>query len=1424
MGIHYFYTWLTYRYPHIKVPFDSKTTPQIDYLYLDLNGIIHRCAKDESALFKDLLCGKKTEEIYISILNYTNFIISQIKPRKGLVIAVDGVAPRAKMNNQRNRRFMASKTQSSVNDFMINTLKISPNIVYFKNNSISPGTEFMIELNKAMYFMIQRKLHEDISWKGLEVIFSGGDVPGEGEHKILNYIRQKRQSPNFNIEDSHCIYGNDSDLVLLSLLTHLPNVMLLREEFKLGKNTVINSATKRTSDPQGMEVIYINILREYFQIEFACIVKENPTNLEHIIDDFVLFSFFIGNDFLHQVYCMNTKMGIFDEFIEIVLRFYKENKRFLTNKAGVDWQSFYMVLKEFLPLQKKMITTTIADFNSRLSELHKNSFYSQLKKQQQEMKKEEPVEKKKTHFGKNQFEVFEKPDNQKNNAKLDEKKSTGGDLIILNLMSELKLKDDDEVLEVRNNKMKVAFVKDGLKEAQTTTTVRQTENEESAQGIKSTKEQANDKNENIRENKMESDKTLPGDDKESSSEEDDLNDRFPHGKMTINDFNEHENLEVDEEGNSENEEINLELTEEQSKKYLEEFKSQYQKLVKARDLMQVILRRIENDENYQEIYYKEYFGISEDYEVEVSKICYNYLNGVDFVYKYYYSGCPSWSWFYRYHLSPLLFDLYSYLKRMFENGQEIRFDYEPSVAVDPYIQLLYILPRESLNLLPESLIQKVLEPNSPIRRYYPLSFDITPFDKHKDYTWLAMIEHIDDDKMNDFINKMDYNSFLTDEEKFRNRKGDNYSFKFDEKGRVVLDSPVSGFERVLANVKIKVITIDSEFSQMASLIDYKLSCENQKKRALFPSINFAKTLKFNKSCKRNRFKYDLLLTCDTLEEMLDHVYKLQLDEKLQGFRQNYVFCSPIEQKKFVIRKVEWYDSSDQSSRLQSITEATLSWLESIGIYVPNEEFKKFKKRNKEIPTFCLQTLSFTSVEYTGTFAQQMNVETGLENDNEYLFFIGVLGNSFLKLKEFPRADYKDWLQPEQICFNALTGDLIKIKEIKRDKVPRIIAYEVLNRNQICKNINLRVPDEPMHLIDERLIQQLGLRLEDLKILWLVLDSIKILSDHSSPTTLVLGDGFEIGLNFINFLNRRPEDWKLVSDMIRVFFKFRHDDRKPVRKNSTNTNECMFLWEDPSGTVTKFYNVFLTNRGLTAVQEYFKENQHIIQFLKDNSKSLIYFDKKARVFRYKTQFRATQIFENLSGEDINIHLFKIYSEILKKSHSNLQLMPSLCFNYSIDFIHKQLASLKFPQSKAINEEINPIYLMKYSPMEDVVWPPFGVKPYFHEDGDRVAFINSQHHYIKFGVLGIVVGVYNDFVEVLFDEPFIGGTSLFGRCPNFRGKLVKFFDLYNLSKWNNIVVELEDKPKNKKKLWDGRFDMEGFAKMVNEKQKRLWKVHS
>jgi hypothetical protein len=59
----------------------------------------------------------------------------------------------------------------------------------FDSNCITPGTEFMNRLDKHLKFFIRRKLATDPSWSKLKVLYSGYNVPGEGEHKIMEFIR-----------------------------------------------------------------------------------------------------------------------------------------------------------------------------------------------------------------------------------------------------------------------------------------------------------------------------------------------------------------------------------------------------------------------------------------------------------------------------------------------------------------------------------------------------------------------------------------------------------------------------------------------------------------------------------------------------------------------------------------------------------------------------------------------------------------------------------------------------------------------------------------------------------------------------------------------------------------------------------------------------------------------------------------------------------------------------------------------------------------------------------------------------------------------------------------------------------------------------------------------------------------------------------
>lgn len=200
------FRWLTDQYPDIvNRQLQEGLAPDLDVdsFYLDMNGIIHPCTHgnnendivilDETAMFK-------------KIFLYVDRLYKMVKPSKVLYLAVDGVAPRAKMNQQRSRRFRSAK-EAEIMASQVIARKNAANgsgmqgktdeewlAKRFDSNCITPGTDFMLKLSIALQKWVEFKMKTDPFWQnGADVIVSGPDVPGEGEHKVMDHIRDARE-------------------------------------------------------------------------------------------------------------------------------------------------------------------------------------------------------------------------------------------------------------------------------------------------------------------------------------------------------------------------------------------------------------------------------------------------------------------------------------------------------------------------------------------------------------------------------------------------------------------------------------------------------------------------------------------------------------------------------------------------------------------------------------------------------------------------------------------------------------------------------------------------------------------------------------------------------------------------------------------------------------------------------------------------------------------------------------------------------------------------------------------------------------------------------------------------------------------------------------------------------------------------------
>uniref|UniRef100_A0AAV1UG39 Uncharacterized protein n=1 Tax=Peronospora matthiolae TaxID=2874970 RepID=A0AAV1UG39_9STRA len=323
MGIPRFYRYMSERYPLLNEPIsDVSLLPEFDAFYLDMNGIIHSCTHSDTAT--DARLSQQSLEAQLhGIFTYLDRLVTHIiKPKQLVYIAIDGVAPRAKLNQQRSRRFRAGlerqeaiEKEKHVKIQADDETERPRGSTLFDSNCITPGTAFLSTLSQHLVYFVRRKMKDDPLWARLEVFFSGSEVPGEGEHKIVEFIRHQKMTTDYDANVRHCMYGSDADLMLLGLMTHEPHFTLVRETVVWGQQH--KQVAAKQIEEQQWQLVHLSLFREYLMLEMRV---EAPLDGERMLDDFILLTFLLGNDFIPH----SPTLEISEEAIPLLLKVYRK--------------------------------------------------------------------------------------------------------------------------------------------------------------------------------------------------------------------------------------------------------------------------------------------------------------------------------------------------------------------------------------------------------------------------------------------------------------------------------------------------------------------------------------------------------------------------------------------------------------------------------------------------------------------------------------------------------------------------------------------------------------------------------------------------------------------------------------------------------------------------------------------------------------------------------------------------------------------------------------------------------------------------------------------------------------------------------------------------------------------------------------------
>lgn len=613
-------------------------------------------------------------------------------------MAIDGVAPRAKMNQQRSRRFRSAlDAEEARAKALKNGLELPSDP--FDSNAITPGTEFMAKLSTHLKYFIHKKISTDSSWQNVEIILSGHEIPGEGEHKIMHHIRLAKAQPGYSPNTRHCLYGLDADLIMLGLLSHDPHFAILREEvlFLPGKKK------QKEITEENFYLLHLSIVREYLEMEFDGIDEEITFtyDFERILDDFILLNFFIGNDFLPELPSLLINDGALPFVIESYKSYLRDAKGYITKNGIIDFPALSSWIDKLVMFEYQLFEKGAVDLEWINEEISTVSIEGRKKDAQDNILKI-------THEQHSLIEDIKQFVLSANSVLKPDPE--GEDLPSYTFEEEVseELTEDD-----------VTF----LREFCSKTYLRAVFD------------------------KTELSLVLDVDGIPDNETDQERSRRLMDVNKTIRIY------------------LNAKLIskEEEVAHRQEVYSSKF------------------ND--WKNEYYHEKFQLDlEETPDEIRDICENYLEGLQWVLLYYFRGTASWSWYFRYHYAPRISDIRLGL------GKKIEFNL--GQPFHPFEQLMAVLPERSKALVPPALRPLMTEENSPIRDFYPHTFEIDKNGKKASWEAVVKVPFVDEKRLIAAVQSKEWQ--LTPAEKKRNSFGTDLTFVFNPQVDTVYPSSLPG--------------------------------------------------------------------------------------------------------------------------------------------------------------------------------------------------------------------------------------------------------------------------------------------------------------------------------------------------------------------------------------------------------------------------------------------------------------------------------------------------------------------------------------------------------------------------------------------------------------------------------------------------------